>query len=145
MDVSERDGGTYLSIQIFHSKLMLMLPESMAGSKGVRRVLRKGDVGPLLGVLRSDGEELEQNPQHRVRIITDKAKTGKSNNLAELIRDLTARESGGAKLNAGEARTLQIAREHLASELMLVRDIDLVQAMALIDGALAEGPAAAAH
>lgn len=139
----KRDGagaGEYLSIRILHSKMTLMVPAHIAAEKGVREIMALDAVDDLLAILGAAGKELAENAQHRMRGATEKAKTGEVLGLAEVIRDLHGRENDGKKLSPGEQKTLLSAKEHLASELMYVKDISVDEALELIEQSLAVAP-----
>jgi RNA polymerase-interacting CarD/CdnL/TRCF family regulator len=130
------DFGEYLSIRISQSNMTLMVPASAAAEKGVRPVIAAKQVKQLLGTLKNEGESLPDNPQHRAREGQERTKTGDADVLAAVLRDYTELERSGKKLSATEMRTLTAAKSMFASELALVEDIELSDALDRIELAL---------
>lgn len=130
------DFGEYLSIRIAQSNMTLMVPASAADEKGVRPIIKPKQAKELLGSLKEEGGELPQNPQHRARDGQERTKTGDAQELAAVLRDYTELERAGKKLSATELRTLTSAKNLFASELALVEDIAIDQALERIEQAL---------
>lgn len=132
-EVRGETGIEYLSIRVTHSKMTLMVPTDSAADKGVRKVMSDEELERVLATLRGAGADLPDNPQQRMRHNTDKARTGDVLELAEVIRDLSSRATGGKKLSIAEQNTLASAKQHLASEIKYVKGIEADEALAFID------------
>lgn len=130
------DFGEYLSIRVAHSKMTLMVPASVAADKGVRPIITADEADELLGHLGDDPEGLLDNPQHRARRASDQTRVGDATTLMGLIRDYTGRATGGKKLSATEQRTLTTATQMLASEIALAKDIEIADAIQLVETAV---------
>jgi RNA polymerase-interacting CarD/CdnL/TRCF family regulator len=128
--------GEYLSIRIARSNMTLMVPASAADEKGVRPIIAPKQAKQLLGSLKDEGESLPENPQHRARQGQERTKTGDADELASVLRDYTELERAGKKLSATELRTLTTAKQMFASEIALVEDIEMDQAMDRVELAL---------
>ncbi len=137
--IEERDGTTYLTINLDLGEMTLMLPEQVALDRGLRTVVGPTRAKKLLTTIKGDGAEMPDNHQHRARIVQEKTQTGDAMDLAELVRDLVGRTSEGAKLSATEATGLEAARRRLASELRYSMDVSPDEAMEIIDKAAGWG------
>jgi CarD family transcriptional regulator len=72
---------------------------------------------------------------HRLKHNQEKLRSGEISRVAEVVRDLSD-YSGEHGLSTGERNLLGKARRILTSEVAMVRDIDVEEAEALVDGAL---------
>ncbi len=107
----------YLTIQILHNDMTVMVPSENAGKAGLRRVIGETDVQRVLGVLRDDVSVMPKNWNRRFKHNRDKIKTGDVFELAEVVRNLAIRESDKG-LSTGEKQMYTRAKKILASELM---------------------------
>lgn len=135
------DFGEYLSIRIAQSNMTLMVPAAAAEEKGVRPVIARTRAKQLLGSLKGVGSALPDNPQHRAREGQERTKTGDADELAQVLRDYTELERNGKKLSATELRTLTSAKQLFASEIALVEDIPIDEALERVELALGNDPA----
>lgn len=131
----------YLTIQILHNRMTVMMPMENAGRR-LRRVIGPDGVDEVVDVLRSDPGEMSEKWHARSKRIQEKLGTGEILEVAEVVRDLAVRrvEKG---LALGEQQMLAKARKVLVSELMLARDLSEDEVGALLEdilgGAHAEG------
>jgi CarD family transcriptional regulator len=130
------DFGEYLSIQIAHSNMTLMVPAKVADEKGVRPVIANTRAKQLLKSLKDEGDKLPENPQARTREGIERTKSGDAEEIVAVLRDYTELERGGKKLSATEQRTLTQAKSLFAGELALVEDIAVNDALVRIELAL---------
>ena len=107
----------YLTIQILHNDMTVMVPTENAGRAGLRRVIDGEAVKKVLGVLRDDVSQMPKNWNRRFKHNRDKIKTGDIFELAEVVRNLAIRESEKG-LSTGEKQMYTRAKKILASELM---------------------------
>ena len=125
----------YLTIQILHNHMTVMVPVENAERAGLRRVVEAGAVDDVLDVLRGDRTSMPKNWSHRYKHNQEKLRTGDIFEVAEVVRNLTL--SGADKeLPTGEKQLFTKAKRILASELMLARDLSEDDAAAFLDGVL---------
>ena len=143
----------YLTIQILHNSMTVMVPVENAERAGLRKVVEAGAVDDVLDVLRGDRTSMPKNWSHRYRHNQEKLRTGDIFEVAEVVRNLTL--SGADKeLPTGEKQLFTKAKRILASELMYARDLSEDEAVAFLDdvldgiiidpAALAEAPSTSA-
>ena len=97
IDVSRRehDGQAtpYLTIKIIHSDLTVMVPVENAVRAGIRSCIPEQIVEEVVGVLRDDPTKMPKNWNRRFKHNRDKIKTGDVFELAEVVRNLSIRDS----------------------------------------------------
>ena len=94
----------------------------------------------LLDVLRDEVSEMPKNWNRRFKHNRDKIKTGDIYELAEVVRNLSLRESEKG-LSTGEKQMFTRAKKILASELMYALDKDEEEAESYLDELLANSAA----
>jgi len=125
----------YLTIQILHNNMTVMVPVENAERAGLRKVVEAGAVDEVLDVLRGDRTSMPKNWSHRYKHNQEKLRTGDIFEVAEVVRNLTL--SGADKeLPTGEKQLFTKAKRILASELMYARDLSEDEAVAFLDGVL---------
>jgi CarD family transcriptional regulator len=126
----------YYVIYIEDTGLTLSIPAD--GDTGLRYCADEDGVVRALTVLEGGAVEMPSNWNHRLKHNQKKLREGDIEQVAEVVRDLNtySKEHG---LSTGERNMLMKARQILASEIALVRDLPVKQAEALLDGALAGG------
>ena len=137
----------YLTIQILHNDMTVMVPTENAGKAGLRRVIEDEAVAKVLAVLRDDVSQMPKNWNRRFKHNRDKIKTGDVYELAEVVRNLAIREVEKG-LSTGEKQMYTRAKKILASELMYALEMEEDEAEEhldkLIEDAHAERNGAAA-
>lgn len=132
----------YLTIQILHNDMTVMVPVDNAGKAGLRKVIARNDVTEVLAVLRQDETQMPKNWNRRFKHNREKLKTGDIFEVAEVVRNLSLREQEKG-LSTGEKQMFNRAKKILASELMYARNMDEGAADKFLDGVLKEmGPTA---
>lgn len=126
----------YYVIYIQDSGLTLSIPAD--GDSGLRYCADEDGVVRALSVLEGGPVEMPSNWNHRLKHNQKKLREGDIEQVAEVVRDLNAysKEHG---LSTGERNMLMKARQILASEIALVRELNVREAEMLLDGALANG------
>jgi len=127
----------YLTIQILHNDMTVMVPVDNAGKAGLRKVIGKRDVDEVIAVLQQDETKMPKNWNRRFKHNREKIKTGDIFELAEVVRNLSIREAEKG-LSTGEKQMFNRAKKILASELMYARGLDEAQADKFLDGVLKE-------
>ena len=130
----------YLTIQIVHSHMTVMVPVENADRTGLRRVVEADAVDDVLQVLRGDATSMPKNWSHRYKHNLGKLKTGDIFEVAEVIRNLAVSHAD-KDLPTGEKQLFTKAKRILASELMYARDSSEDEALALLEDVLGENPA----
>lgn len=129
----------YLTIQILHNHMTVMIPVENAEHAGLRRVVDGDAVDEVLEVLSGNPTSMPKSWSHRCKHNRNKLKTGDIVEVAEVVRNLAAcRPERGLALS--EKQQLTKAKRILASELMYARHVSEGEALALVEGAL-ESPA----
>ena len=127
----------YLTIKILHNDMTVMVPTENAALAGLRRVIDEETVEKVLNVLRDDVSDMPKNWNRRFKHNRDKIKTGDIYELAEVVRNLSLRESEKG-LSTGEKQMYTRAKKILASELMYALDKDEDEAESYLDELLSD-------
>ncbi|MGA9284961.1 MAG: CarD family transcriptional regulator [Solirubrobacteraceae bacterium] len=126
----------YLTIKILHNDMTVKVPTENAALAGLRRVIDEETVQKVLAVLQAEVSEMPKNWNRRFKHNRDKIKTGDIYELAEVVRNLSLRESEKG-LSTGEKQMFTRAKKILASELMYALDKDEEEAESYLDELLA--------
>ena len=129
----------YLTIKILHNDMTVKVPTENAALAGLRRVIDEETVQKVLAVLQAEVSEMPKNWNRRFKHNRDKIKTGDIYELAEVVRNLSLRESEKG-LSTGEKQMFTRAKKILASELMYALDKDEDEAEAYLDSLLSRSP-----
>src|SRR4030081_1984371 len=111
----------YLTIQILHNDMTVMVPCENASRAGLRRVIDEEQVKKVIGVLTDEVSEMPKNWNRRFKHNREKIKTGDVYELAEVVRNLAIREWEKG-LSTGEKQMYTRAKKILASEFMYALD-----------------------
>jgi CarD family transcriptional regulator, regulator of rRNA transcription len=130
----------YLTIQILHNDMTVMVPCENASRAGLRRVIGEEAVKKVLGVLRDDVSQMPKNWNRRFKHNREKIKTGDVYELAEVVRNLAIRETEKG-LSTGEKQMYTRAKKILASELMYALEMDEEEAEGHLDELIADAHA----
>ena len=113
----------YLMIKILHNDMTVMVPCANAGKAGLRRVIGEEAVERVLAVLRDEVSVMPKNWNRRFKHNRDKIRTGDVYQLAEVVRNLSIRESEKG-LSTGEKQMYTRSKKILASELMYALEME---------------------
>jgi CarD family transcriptional regulator len=127
----------YLTIKILHNDMTVMVPTENAALAGLRRVIDEETVQKVHAVLQDECSEMPKNWNRRFKHNRDKIKTGDIYELAEVVRNLSLRESEKG-LSTGEKQMFTRTKKILASELMYALDKDEEEAEGYLDDLLAD-------
>jgi CarD family transcriptional regulator len=127
----------YLTINILHNNMTVMVPCENASRAGLRRVIDEEQVKKVIGVLTDEVSEMPKNWNRRFKHNREKIKTGDVYELAEVVRNLAIREWEKG-LSTGEKQMYTRAKKILASEFMYVLEKDEEGAEAYLDELLEE-------
>lgn len=127
----------YFIFRLLLGNMDVMLPVNRIGDIGLRGLSEEDELRKIFTLLAGDPGDMSSNWNRRFRENLDKMKTGKIAATAEVVRDL-GRRNRIRGLSTGERKMYDNARDVLASEVMLVRDISREEAYKLIDGCFNE-------
>jgi CarD family transcriptional regulator len=127
----------YLTIQILHNALTVMVPCENAARAGLRRVIDEEEIKKVIAVLTDEVSEMPKNWNRRFKYNREKIKTGDVFELAEVVRNLAIREWEKG-LSTGEKQMYTRAKKILASEFMYALDKDEERAEEYLDQLLEE-------
>ena len=127
----------YLTIQILHNNMTVMVPCENAGVAGLRRVIGGSDVKKVIKVLTGEVSDMPKNWNRRFKYNREKIKTGDVFELAEVVRNLAIREWEKG-LSTGEKQMYTRAKKILASEFMYALGKDEDGAETYLDDLLEE-------
>jgi len=125
----------YLTIQILHNNMTVMVPVENADRAGLRKVVASDAVDKVLDALRSAATNMPKNWSRRYKHNRDKLKTGDIFEVAEVVRNLAIRHADKG-LSTGEKQMFSKAKKILASELMYVRKLSEDDATAFLETVL---------
>ncbi|MFY9470317.1 MAG: CarD family transcriptional regulator [Solirubrobacterales bacterium] len=127
----------YLTIQILHNDMTVMVPCENTGVAGLRRVIDHATVKKVVAVLQDAVSEMPGNWNRRFKHNREKIRTGDIFELAEVIRNLAALEADKG-LSSGEKQMFVRAKRILASEFMYALDLSEEDSEAHVDELLAQ-------
>src|SRR5256714_5903943 len=127
----------YLTIQILHNDMTVMVPCENADRAGLRRVIGEEAVAKVLSVLRDDVSQMPKNWNRRFKHNREKIKTGDVYELAEVVRNLAIRETEKG-LSTGEKQMYTRAKKILASELMYALEMEEDEAEGHLEDLISE-------
>jgi CarD family transcriptional regulator, regulator of rRNA transcription len=125
----------YLTIKILHNDMTVNVPSENAEAVGLRKVIGEDMVRVVVKALTGGGTQMPKNWNRRFKHNRDKMKTGDILELAEVVRNLSLRDSEKG-LSTGEKQMFVKAKKILASELMYAKDMDEEEAAEWLDGVL---------
>lgn len=125
----------YYILSIPYGNMQVMVPVNNADQAGLREISGEDMVDKVIAVLGAESTPMDENWNRRSRDNMEKLKTGDPCTVAEVIRNL-ARIEREKKLSTGEKKLLSNAKQVLASEIVLIKDVDEAAAMDMIDNAI---------
>lgn len=135
-DISERiirgEKRLYLTLRIVQGDLTIQVPADSLEEVGIRNVSDEDRLTEVFAVLREKEIEEPVNWSRRYKANGEKLTSGDVKRVAEVVRDLSRRESVRG-LSAGEKRMLSQAMTILAAEVALAREISAGEATVLVE------------
>lgn len=125
----------YYILRLPCGDMKVMIPTDSSNEIGIRTVVNREKIREVLSILGGGSTEMSGNWNRRYRENMDKLKSGDIEAVAEVVRNLM-RSDHARKLSTGEKKMLANAKQILASEIILVSDIDQEKADDLIIGAV---------
>ncbi len=141
LDITEREvlgqSKQYMTIQILHNDMTVMVPVDNAERAGIRAVIDEILVEEVIGVLRDDATTMPKNWNRRLKHNREKIKSGDIFELADVVRNLALRDATKG-LSTGEKQMLGRVKKILASELMYAKQIPEQEALRYLEQVLEE-------
>lgn len=125
----------YYILRVPCGDMKIMVPVDNVAEVGVRDIMTAEKLSQVITFLGEQSTDMSNNWNRRFRENQEKLKTGDSFEVAEVIRNLM-RTDMEKKLSTGEKKMLSTAKQILASELILVRDVDEEEAIDIIQRAV---------
>jgi CarD family transcriptional regulator len=129
----------YYVLRLPIGDMKVMIPVDNTKEIGLRDVIGSDEVDKVMGVLKQECTAMSTNWNRRYRSNLEKIKSGDIYEVADVVRNLAAREREKG-LSTGERKMLDSAKEILISELILAKDWDREKTMSVLDAALAQNP-----
>lgn len=126
---------SYYIIQVLHGRMQVMVPVKGSEQVGLRAITDHSGIKLMMDTLSAASTIMDDNWNRRNRSNMDKLKTGKIEQVAEVVRNLM-RMDKVKKLSTGEKKLLNNARQILAGEIALVENVTEDEAAAMIDDAV---------
>ncbi|MFM7094936.1 MAG: CarD family transcriptional regulator [Actinomycetota bacterium] len=128
----------YLILKTVINEMTLSVPTSKAADVGVRPPVSPDELEDLVSVLSKADPRVPSNWSRRFKNQQEKLKSGDVYQVAEVVRNLAARNRD-ASLSAAERTMYDRARINLISEIAPALKVSTEEAEAFLDEALAKG------
>lgn len=128
----------YLVLRTVVGEMTLSVPLETSNEVGVRPPVSGDEIEDLVNVLAKPDPRVPSNWSRRFKNHQEKLKSGDVYQVAEVVRNLAARNRDGA-LSAAERTMYERARTNLVSEIAPALDVSAMEAEAFLDQALAKG------
>ena len=128
----------YLILQTVINEMTLSVPVDKAEEVGVRPPVSADELEDLVAVLSKPDPRVPSNWSRRFKNHQEKLKSGDVYQVAEVVRNLAARNRD-ASLSAAERTMYERARINLVSEIAPALKVSAEDAEAYLDDALAKG------
>lgn len=102
----------------------VMVPTISADSVGLRSVIDSGEVDSIYKILKTPSQKSRATWNRRFRALNEKLNTGRLEDVAEVLRDLSNLRSD-KDLSFGEKKMLERARAMIVSEISVARNLDM--------------------
>src|SRR4030088_638776 len=128
----------YLVLKLAYGDLTLMVPADNTDEVGLREVINDEEVEEVFAVLRKKEARMPTNWSRRFKNHQEKLKSGDVYQVAEVVRNLAARNRDAA-LSAAERTMYERARTNLVSEIAPALGVSAEEAEEFLDRALEKG------
>lgn len=110
----------YYVLRMPIGEMKVMVPISNVETIGIRKIINGDEVNKVFNILQQENSPMSTNWNRRYRNNMEKIKSGNIYELAEVVRNLAARDKEKG-LSTGEKKMLDNARQILISELLLAK------------------------
>lgn len=121
----------YVNIYLLLDDMNFMIPIDKIENYKIRSILSEIELETTLCTISSRSDYIESNWNNRYRINKKKIQSGNTLKMCQVIRDLYYLKNGNM-LPPGEAKILERVEGMLASEIMLVLDLNMDEALCKI-------------
>lgn len=122
----------YYVLVVPFGEMKIMIPCESCEQIGIREIMSKDEIKKVFDTLASETTEMSTNWNRRYRDNMEKLKTGELISVAEVVRNLM-RADCTKKLSMGEKKMLANAKQILVSEVVLVQDLNINEAVLTIE------------
>ncbi len=129
----------YYVMKLPLGEMKVLVPTDSILQVGLRGVIEENEVPEVFVVLKGDQPQLSTNWNRRYRTHLEKIKSGNIYEVAEVVRNLMLRDREKG-LSTGESKMLDLARQILVSELILVQNLDQSEIMHSLDIIFEQAP-----
>lgn len=133
MDNKELHGSEckYVNIYLLLDNMSFMIPMNIIGNYKIRKILNKLELEKNLKIISNETEHIEGNWNNRYRINKKKIQSGNILKMCQVIRDLYYLKKEDI-LPPGELKILERVEGMIASEIMLVFEVTMEEALCKI-------------
>lgn len=125
----------YYVLRLPIGDMKVMIPVDNTEGIGLRDVIGSEEVDKVMVVLKQECTAMSTNWNRRYRSNLEKIKSGDVYEVADVVRNLAAREKEKG-LSTGERKMLDSAKEILISELILAKNWDREKTVLTLDAVL---------
>lgn len=122
----------YYIMRIPIGDMKVMIPLNNIEEIGVREISGEEEIKEVFNILRGEKSKMSNNWNRRYRANMEKIRSGNIFQLAEVVRNLSLRDIEKG-LSTGERKMLENAKQILASEIVLSKNINEEEALELIE------------
>ncbi|HHY76180.1 MAG TPA: CarD family transcriptional regulator [Firmicutes bacterium] len=127
----------YYVLKLPIGDMKVMIPVDNTEDIGLRDVISPEEVDRVLEVLQQECTVMSSNWNRRYRSNLEKIKSGDIYEVADVVRNLSAREREKG-LSTGERKMLDSAKEILISEIILAKNWDREKTVEVIENVLSK-------
>lgn len=121
----------YVNIYLLLDNMNFMIPINRIENYKIRKVLNKVELEKSLNTISNGADHIESNWNSRYRINKKKIQSGSTLKMCQVIRDLYCLKKEDM-LPPGELKILERVEGMLASEIMLVLELNMEEALGKI-------------
>ena len=121
----------YVNIYLLLDNMNFMIPIDKIENYKIRNILNKMELELVLNTISNDSDHIESNWNNRYRSNKKKIQSGDTLKMCEVIRDLYCLRRQ-EMLPPGEEKILERVEGMIASEIMLVLDLNMEQSLCKI-------------
>lgn len=122
----------YYILLVPFGEMKIMIPCESCDQIGIRQIMSQDEMRVVFETLSAETTEMSSNWNRRYRDNMEKLKTGELSYVAEVVRNLM-RADCVKKLSMGEKKMLANAKQILVSEVILVQELDVNEAIQTIE------------
>ncbi len=129
----------YYVMKLPLGEMKVLIPTDNIVQVGLRGVIEEEEVHDVFVILKGDQPQMSTNWNRRYRTHLEKIKSGNIYEVAEVVRNLMLRDREKG-LSTGESKMLDMARQILISELILVQGLEQAEIINWLDNIFDKAP-----